>query len=319
MQYNNKPESFAAPPTESCEDAPGAAVTDQAREANSSKITKFGTSRKRPAKLRTVDDSRTLAVLTHALGGDFAAIEGLILSTKAGSANTKYIKGLIRSWLKSRYWGQAMILDGTHHLPPPSSLPKWRALPPEVAQFFKLLFVLEDPDAIFVTIRLDQNIGDDALDALRGPCDWLADRIKRALREVGCNYKHLAFCIEYAPGKAKTLHRLHIHGAMRIPPERRNAALAALKSALAPNYKTHGKNHAVKFEEPRKATDVARYAPKEAALTEGRILSARGKKRGSSAHRASQAATAGGSEAYLSLNRFLYGNPFSYAGIRDFS
>jgi hypothetical protein len=230
------------------------------------------------------------------------------------------IKDTIRSWLKARYWGEAMILSATHYLPPPSSLPSWKALPSEVAQFFKLLFVLEHPDAVFATIRLDPEIGDSALEAKRGPCDWLAERLARALRETGVTAEHIAFSVEFAPRQARTLHRLHIHGAIRIPEDLRDQALAAVKKALAPSYTSHGKNQAVIFEEPRKATDVARYAPKEAAFrTEHRIIAVRGGKRGSSAHRASQAATAGGRRAYESLNQLLYGNQFSYAGMPDFS
>lgn len=286
----------------------------------SRKITNFGQTRKRNAKLRTLDESRVLAGLAQSLGCDFAAIGELLLSPSISSPHTKLIKDTIRSWLKTRYWGEAMILSDTHYLPPPDSLPSWKVLPAEVAQFFKLLFVLEHSDAVFVTIRLDPDIGDGALEASRGPCDWLAERIGRALSDIGVTAEHIAFSVEYAPRQARTLHRLHIHGAIRIPTDLRDQARAALKKALAPTYTTHGKNQAVKFEEPRKTTDVARYAPKEAVLrTEHQISATRGAKRGSSAHRASQTATAGGRRAYESLNQLLYGNQFSYAGKPDFS
>ncbi|HFO1357101.1 TPA: hypothetical protein ACHIU6_006234, partial [Pseudomonas aeruginosa] len=241
-------------------------------------------------------------------------------SSPTSSTHTKLIKDTIRSWLRARYWGDAMILADSYHLPAPDSLPQWKALPAEVAQFFKLLFVLEHPDAVFVTIRLDPDIGERALASPRGPCDWLAERVNRALRKVGVTPEYLAFSIEYAPRQAKTLHRLHIHGAMRIPMDLRQHAAEALKEALAPAYTTYGKNQAIKLEKPWKTTDVARYAPKEAAFkTEHRLVIARGGKRGSSAHRAAETATVGGRSAYRQLSEIVYGNSFSYAGLPDFS
>lgn len=287
---------------------------------DSRKITKIDQKKKRIAKLRSLDESRALAGLAISLGCDFVAIGESLLSSPTSSTHTKLIKDTIRSWLKARYWGDAMILADTYHLPAPDSLPQWKALPAEVAQFFKLLFVLEHPDAVFVTIRLDPEIGERALASARGPCDWLAERVNRALRKIGVTPEYLAFSIEYAPRQARTLHRLHIHGAMRIPADLRHYAAEALKEALAPAYTTHGKNQAVKLEEPWKTTDVARYAPKEAAFkTELRLARARGEKRGSSAHRASEPATGGGRSAYRQLSEIVYGNSFSYAGLPDFS
>ncbi|MCY1371982.1 hypothetical protein D9M69_591550 [compost metagenome] len=92
-----------------------------------------------------------------------------------------------------------------------------------------------------------------------------------------------------------------------------------LKRLLAPAYTHHGRNEAVRIEHPHNAADVARYAPKEAFITERRLLRIRADERGSSAHRASQAATEGGREGYKAINEFLYGNPFQYAGLPDFS
>lgn len=287
---------------------------------DSRKITKIDQKKKRIAKLRDLDESRALAGLATSLGCDFVAIGESLLSSPTSSTHTKLIKDTIRSWLRARYWGDAMILADTYHLPAPDSLPQWKALPAEVAQFFKLLFVLEHPDAVFVTIRLDPDIGERALASPRGPCDWLAERVNRALRKAGVNPEYLAFSIEYAPRQAKTLHRLHIHGAMRIPIDLRHNAAEALKEALAPAYTTHGKNQAIKLEKPWKTTDVARYAPKEAAFkTEHRLVIARGGKRGSSAHRAAETATIGGRSAYRQLSEIVYGNSFSYAGLPDFS
>lgn len=212
-----------------------------------------------------------------------------------------------------------MILSDVLDLPWPSTLSEWKRLPADAAQFFKLLHVLAQPNAVFVTCRLDPEIGEQALRAERGPCDWLAERIRLALRGIGLPTEHMAFNIEFAPGQAKTLHRLHIHGALCIPADSRAQAIDEIKKVLAPAYKTHGRNVAVKIEEPQSAPDVARYIPKEARITEPRILKARGRKKGASAHRASEAATAGGRAAYQAMNQLVYGNQFSYAGLPDFS
>lgn len=279
---------------------------------------KFGQARKRVAKLRSADESRALAGMLTAFGCDFGAIEGL-LPSPTSSADTKLTKGLVRSWLKSRYWGDAMILSDVLDLPSPSTLPKWNSLPADAAQFFKLLHVLNQPNAVFMTCRLDLDIGEQALHAERGPCDWLAERITRALHCIGLPAEYMAFCIEFAPGQAKTLHRLHIHGAFCIPADSRAQAMDEIKKLLAPAYKTHGRNVAVKIEEPLQSADVARYIPKEARITEPRILKVRGPKKGASAHRASQAATVGGRTTYLAINQLVYGNQFSYAGLPDFS
>lgn len=177
---------------------------------------KFGRARKRAAKLRNVDETRGLAGKLRAFGYDFGAIGELLLSPSS-SASTKLIKDITRSWLRSRYWGDAMILSDTLDLPSPDSLPEWKRLPAEVAQFFKLMHALNQPDAVFLTSRLDPNIGELALHSERGPCDWLAERITRALRNIGLHAEHMAFSIEFAPKQAKTLHRLHIHGALCIP------------------------------------------------------------------------------------------------------
>lgn len=292
--------------------------TDEIRKKILAENYKFGQARKRVAKLRSADESRTLAGMLTAFGCDFGAIGGLLLSPTS-STDTKFTRGLVRSWLRSRYWGDTMILSDVLDLPWPSTLSEWKRLPADVAQFFKLLHVLAQPNAVFVTCRLDPEIGEQALHAERGPCDWLAERIRLALRGIGLPTEHMAFNIEFAPGQAKTLHRLHIHGAFCIPADRRAQAMNEIKKVLAPAYKTHGRNVAVKIEEPQSAPDVARYIPKEARITEPRIHKTRGSKKGAGAHRASKAATSGGRAVYRAMNQLVYGNPFSYAGWPDFS
>lgn len=293
-----------------------AAESSAESRANSGKITRFGTQRKRVAKLSTPDAARTLVAMVMEQAGRFGAIGG---TTPYSPTTGAFVRRMVKDWLKSRYWGQAMILDSTHHLPPPDSLPDWNRLPSDVAQFFKLIAVLHHPDAIFATIRLDIDIGERAIQAKQGPCSWLAERITRALASARIDSTHMAFSIEFAPKQAKTIHRLHIHGALRIPAHLREQAKEALKEALAPLYVQHGTNEAIQLEEPHSAPDVARYIPKDEASTHHKLKRLRGTTTGSGAHRSTSEATRGGQQRYSNIQQFISENPFLYAGLPDFS
>lgn len=284
--------------------------------ANSGKITKFGTQRKRVAKLSTPDAARTLVAMVMGQEDRFGAIGG---NTPYSPNTGAIVRRMVKDWLKSRYWGQAMILDSTHHLPPPDSLPDWNRLPSDVAQFFKLIAVLHHPDAIFATIRLDIDIGERAIHAKQGPCSWLAERITRALASADIDSTHMAFSIEFAPKQAKTIHKLHIHGALHIPAHLREQAKEALKQALAPLYAQHGTNEAIQLEEPHRAPDVARYIPKDETPTQNKLKRLRRTKAGNGAHRSTSEATRGGQQNYSSIKQFISGNPFLYTGCPDFS
>lgn len=283
---------------------------------NSGKITKFGTQRRRVTKLSTPDAARTLVAMVMEQADRFGAIGG---TTPYNPTTGAFVRRIVKDWLKSRYWGQAMILDSTHHLPTPDSLPEWNRLPSDVAQFFKLIAVLHHPDAIFATIRLDIDIGERAIQAKQGPCSWLAERITRALASAGIDSTHIAFSIEFAPKQAKTIHRLHIHGALHIPAHLREQAKKALKQALAPQYVPHGTNEAIQLQEPHSTPDVARYIPKDEAPTQNKLKRLRRTKAGSGAHRSTSEATRGGQQKYSSIKQFVSGNPFLYAGLPDFS
>ncbi|MGH8379753.1 hypothetical protein [Pseudomonas sp.] len=263
---------------------------------------KFGTVRKRTAKLHSPQNAWTLAAITGLLSTGFGAISHYPFS--------QYQQQLARSWLRSRYWGQAIILNP----PQVDDLPEWDDLPADVKHFFKLSYLLSQPGAQFITIRLSPQIGEKALAAPRGPADWLANKIKRALKSVGIPADHIAFALEFAPKQAKTLHKLHIHGAACIPVEMRRQVSEALTDALAPDYKQHGTNEAVRLEAPEKAGDVAKYVVKESKITKNRIIRLLNQNRsnnhgnGASPHRASELATAGGRAIYNDLRGSLFGN-----------
>ncbi|RJG12602.1 hypothetical protein D3879_04760 [Pseudomonas cavernicola] len=262
---------------------------------------KFGTTRKRTVKLQAPQEAWTLAIITGILSTDFGAI--------SNSPFTHFQQKLARDWLRTRYWGEVIILNP----PQVDDLPEWDDLPADVKHFFKLSYLLSQPGAQFFTIRLDPSIGEKALAAPRGPSDWLADKIKRALESVGVPADQIAFVLEFAPKQAKTLHKLHIHGALCIPAEMLERASEALKKALAPEYTHHGRNKAVMLEAPRKVADVAKYVVKESKITKDRIirllnqLHATNHGKGANPHRASEIATAGGRAIYTNLRSSLFG------------
>ncbi|MNF52632.1 hypothetical protein D3C84_339840 [compost metagenome] len=198
--------------------------------------------------------------------------------------------------------------------PQVDDLPEWDDLPADVKHFFKLSNLLSQPGALFITTRLDPSIGEKALQSARGPADWLADKIKRALESVGIPADQIAFALELAPKQAKTLHKLHIHGALCIPAEMLEQASEAITAALAPEYKQHGTNAAVRLDTPNKVGDVAKYVVKESVITKDRIIRLRSQLRASSdgkganPHRATEIATTGGRTLYSNLRRSLFGN-----------
>lgn len=261
---------------------------------------KPGTTRKRLAKLRSPQEAWTLAVAAGLRRNGFGAISNYPFA---------HIQQLFaKSWLRSRYWGGAIALNSA----PVDDLPDWDDLPADVKHFFKLLHLLNQPGAQFFTIRLDPSIGERALAAARGPADWLADKIKRALESVGVSADQIAFALEFAPKQARTLHRLHIHGALCVSAEMLGRVAKALVDALAPEYKHHGTNAAIKLEAPAKVRDVAKYVVKESGITKNRLIrllnqnNATDHPKGANPHRASTSATAGGRMLYNDLRSALF-------------
>ncbi|WP_202370611.1 hypothetical protein [Pseudomonas sp. MWU318] len=276
--------------------------TPASYSSSSTESYKFGTARKRIAKLHSPQNAWTLAAIAGFLSIGFGAISYYPLS--------QYQRQLARSWLRSKYWGRAIILNPSRVV----DLPEWDDLPADVKHFFKLSYLLSQPGTQFVTIRLDARIGEKALAAPRGPADWLANKIKRALESVAIPLNHIAFALEFAPKQARTLHKLHIHGALRIPSEMAKIASIALTKALAPDYKQHGTNEAVRLESPSKAGDIAKYVVKEYKITKERIIALQDQGRannhinGANPLRASEAVTVGGRSIYDCLRRSLLDN-----------
>lgn len=290
--------------TDSTSKHPAADKESETPAQLSSSLTEFYKSRstrKRTAKLHNPQEAWTLAIVSGLLNSEFGAI--------GDYPSNHYQQQSARSWLRSRYWGQAITLNP----PKVNDLLEWDDLPADVKHFFKLSHLLSQPGALFITIRFDPEIGEKALRSARGPADWLAYKIKRALESVGIPADQIAFALEFAPGQAKTLHKLHIHGALCIPVEMLERASEALTAALAPKYKQHGTNSAVKLETPEKVGDVAKYVVKESRLTKDRVIRLLNQyhnsntNKGSNPHRASAIATAGGRAIYNNLRDSLFG------------
>lgn len=150
-------------------------------------------------------------------------------------------------------------------------------VPAEIKQFFRLLWLARQPDAVAVTIRLDHRTATKALDAKRGPANHLAAIIQRTLAKLGIS-TDLAFNLEYTHGASTENHPLHLHGIVRIPADRIEEARQALRSALAEGYRQRFGNLAVHIAEISNPRWWAGYCTKEHGISADILKKARGKR-----------------------------------------
>lgn len=150
-------------------------------------------------------------------------------------------------------------------------------VPAEIKQFFRLLWLARQTDAVAVTIRLDHRTATRALDAKRGPANHLAGIIQRTLAKLGIS-TDLAFNLEYTHGASTGNHPLHLHGLVRIPADRIEEARLALRSALAEGYRQRFNNLAVHIEAINNPRWWAGYCTKEHEISADILKKARGKR-----------------------------------------
>lgn len=150
-------------------------------------------------------------------------------------------------------------------------------VPAEIKQFFRLLWLARQPDAVAVTIRLDRRTATKALDAKRGPANHLAGIIQRTLIKLGIS-TDLAFNLEYTHGASTENHPLHLHGIVRIPADRIEEVRLALRSALAEGYRQRFGNLAVHIAEISNPRWWAGYCTKEHKISADILKKARGKR-----------------------------------------
>jgi len=157
-------------------------------------------------------------------------------------------------------------------------LPDWaKFVSPEMKQYFRLHLLCTKPDAKTITIRLAHDSAEAALAAPRGPANYLAEIIKRALVRLGIETE-VAFNLEFNHTGSTENHPLHLHGAFCIPDDRMDAVSEALRTALALDYRQRYKNIAVHIEKPRSARWWATYCIKEYSITACRLEADRGRK-----------------------------------------
>lgn len=157
-------------------------------------------------------------------------------------------------------------------------LPGWaKFVSPEMKQYFRLHLLCTKPGAKTTTIRLDHDAAEAALAAPRGPANYLAEIIKRALAKLGIK-SELAFNLEFNHTGSTENHPLHIHGAFCIPDVRISEVSEALRRALALGYRQRYTNLAVHIENPRSAHWWAAYCIKEYTVTAARLEAERGQK-----------------------------------------
>lgn len=149
-------------------------------------------------------------------------------------------------------------------------------VPAEIKQFFRLLWLARQPNALAVTIRLDHHTATKALAAKRGPANYLADIIRRTLAKMGITTA-LAFNLEYTHGTSRENHPLHLHGILCIPVDRIDEARLALRSALAEGYRQRFDNLAVHIEAIKNHRWWAGYCTKEHDITADALQKSRGK------------------------------------------
>lgn len=171
-------------------------------------------------------------------------------------------------------------------------------VPAEIKQFFRLLWLARQPDAVAVTIRLDHRTATKALDAKRGPANHLAAIIQRTLAKLGIS-TDLAFNLEYTHGASTENHPLHLHGIVRIPADRIEEARQALRSALAGGYRQRFNNLAVHIEAISNPRWWAGYCTKEHEISADILKKARGK--GTAPDYACDSARGGGKTLYESV------------------
>lgn len=146
-------------------------------------------------------------------------------------------------------------------------LPDWsKSLSKDIKQFFRLRHLLSQPHAHVISNRLGHKVAEAALNAPRGPADYLAGVIMRTLKALGINTE-LAFNLEFVHGVCRENHPLHIHGVLCVPDEQLPAVTDALTQALASGYRARWKNVAVLLERPQSPGFWASYCIKESAVT----------------------------------------------------
>ena len=150
-------------------------------------------------------------------------------------------------------------------------------VPAEIKQFFRLLWLARQPDAVAVTIRLGHRTATTALDAMRSPANHLAGIIQRTLTKLGIS-TDLAFNLEYTHGASTENHPLHLHGIVRIPVDRIEEVRLTLRSALAEGYRQRFGNLAVHIAEISNPRWWAGYCTKEHGISAGILKKARGKR-----------------------------------------
>ncbi|OFJ86603.1 hypothetical protein HMPREF2840_21680 [Pseudomonas aeruginosa] len=157
-----------------------------------------------------------------------------------------------------------------------AKLADWsKRVPAEIKQFFRLLWLARQPDAVAVTIRLDHSTATKALDAKRGPANHLAGIIQRTLAKLEIS-TDLAFNLEYAHSTSTENHPLHLHGIVRISADRIEEVRLALRSALAVGYRQRFGNLAVHIAEISNPRWWTGYCTKEHEISADILKKARG-------------------------------------------
>lgn len=123
-------------------------------------------------------------------------------------------------------------------------LPRWRSLPEDLRQVFKIAAVGNSEEAVAVSCNLGPRTEMRAAKASRGAADYVGRKIRGITGLPGLS-PEIATVLEDAADRQGCNPGLHFHGALRVPADQIPLLEAALASLFASDYVEVASNQAV--------------------------------------------------------------------------
>ncbi|UVE19420.1 hypothetical protein NVV93_08610 [Pseudomonas sp. LS44] len=181
------------------------------------------------------------------------------------------------------------------------NLPRWRALPEQLKQIFKIAAVGSNRDSIAVTCNVGSETAASALVASRGVSVYIGRKLRDTLRSADLATS-FALVLEEAMDRQSCNPELHFHAVFQCPAHHRPKLHSALVKAFASDYVEIFNNQAVDIRPITKPGGWGGYCcktlPRENHL-------------GSRAVFSSKAASRAGEHLYLEVMRWLRSLPTS--------
>ena len=123
-------------------------------------------------------------------------------------------------------------------------LPRWRSLPEDLRQVFKIAAIGSSDDAVAVSCNFGARAAKKAIKASRGAADYVGRKIRGITGLPGLS-PEIAAVLEDAAHRQGCNPGLHFHAAFRVPADQVSLLEAALVSLLASDYVEVAGNQAV--------------------------------------------------------------------------